>query len=261
MSKEKDRRFRFLDYAPPIVAFIAAVAAVVGSPKWDTAASGLSKITPFGWLVLVIGLLALVTSLSVTSRNKREQVRQRETKERIAAIGTRQLLRAFQHAVHPIASDSIWRRQCKEPVSPLDLLDPERRKILATLDLNSKSPYADGSFEEIKWFSMLERAAREGSEEITTTLQIYASYLSPEVMDVTTKVLYSDFLRFRLLHIHDIVQANTHRDANRPVPFFWVADDEMHNPDYEEFWKLLAHAMTLCGAEVSAEGRPKFGLR
>lgn len=261
MTKEEDRRLRFLDYAPPIVAFIAAVAAVVGSPKWDTAASGLSRITPFGWLVLVIGLLALVTSLSVTSRNKREQVRQRETKERIAAIGTRQLLRAFQHVVHPIASDPIWRRQCKEPASPLDLLEPERRKILATLDLNSKSPYADGSFEEIKWFSMLERAAREGSEEITTTLQIYAGYLSPEVMDATTKVLYSGFLRFRLLHIHDIVQANTHRDTSRPVPFFWVADDEMHNRDYEEFWKLLAHAMALCGAEASAEGRPKFGLR
>lgn len=258
MTKERDRRFRFLDHAPPIVAFIAAIAAVVGSPKWKTEASGFSKITPFGWLVLAIGLLALVTSLLVMSRNKQEQVRQRETRARIASIGTRQLLRAFQHAVHPISSNSIWRRQCNEPESPLDLLDPERRKILSTLDLNSRSPYADGSFEEIKWFSMLERAAREGSDEITTTLQIDASYLSPDVMDATTKVLYSDFFRFRLLHIHDIVQANTYRDANRPVPFFWVRDDEMHNPDYEEFWKLLAHAMTLCGAEVS-EGRPRFG--
>lgn len=255
------RRFQFLDYVPPVVAFVAAVAAVVGSPKWDTAASGFSKITPFGWIVLAIGLLALITSMLVTSHNRRERIRQRQTKERIASIGTRQLLRAFQHAIHPIAGDSIWRRQCQEPESPLDLLDPERRKILSTLDLNSKSPYADGSFEEIRWFRMLERAAREGSEEITTTLQIYASYLSPDIMDATTKVLYSDFLRFRLLHIHDIVQANTHRDANRPVPFFWVRDDEMHNQDYEEFWRLLAHAMTLCGAEVSVQGRPRFALR
>lgn len=260
MNKKRERRYRFLDYAPPIVVFIAAVAAVVGSPKWNIEASGFSKITPFGWMVLAIGLLALITSIPVMARNRREQVTQRQTKERIASIGTRQLLRAFQHAIHPIANNSIWRRQCEEPESPLDLLDPERRKILATLDLNSKSPYADGSFEEIKWFRMLERAAREGSEEITTTPQIYASYLSPEVMDATTKVLYSDFLRFRLLHIHDIVQANTHRNANRPVPFFWVADDEVHNQDYEEFWKLLAHAMTLCGAEVSA-GRPRFGSR
>lgn len=260
MTQEKERRFRFLDYAPPIVAFIAAIAAVVGSPKWDTAAPGVAKITLFGWLVLAIGLLALVTSLLVTSRNKREQARQRETKARIASIGMRQLLMAFQHAVHPIASDSIWRRQCDAPESPLDLLDAERRRILATLDLNSKSPYADGSFEEIKWFSMLERAAREGSEEITQTLQIYASYLSPDVMDATTKVLYSDFLRFRLMHIHEIVQANTYRDANRAILFFWVANDEMHSPGYEEFWKLLAHAMALCGAEAAANGQPKFSL-
>lgn len=253
-----ERRFRFLDYAPPIVAFIAAIAAVVGSPKWDTAAPGLAKITPFGWLVLAIGLLALVTSLSMTSRSKREQVKQRETKERIASIGTHQLLRAFQHVVHPISSDHIWRRQCKEPESPLDLLDPERRSILSSLDLNSKSPYADGLFEEIKWFRMLERAAREGSEEITKTLQIYASYLSPDIMEATTKVLYSDFLRFRLLHIHDIVQANTHRDPNRPVLFFWAAEDERHNPEYEGFWRLLAHAMALCGAQISAQGRPMF---
>ena len=54
MTKEKDRRFRFLDYVPPIVAFIAAIAALVGSPKWDKAAPGFSKITSFGWIVLAI---------------------------------------------------------------------------------------------------------------------------------------------------------------------------------------------------------------
>lgn len=257
----KDHRYQFLDYVPPIVAFLAAVAAVIGSPKWDPQAPGFSKITPFGWLVLAISLLTLVISMLVTSRNTREQVRQKKIKERIATIGARQLLGAFQHAIHPIASDSIWRRQCQPPESPLDLLDSERRKILASLDLNSASPYGDGSFTEIRWFSMLERAAKEGSAEITTTLQIYASYLSPEIMDATTKLLYSDFLRFRQLHTREIVVANTHGDANRRVPFFWVADDRMHNQDYEEFWRLLARAMTLCGAEVTPNGSPKFGYR
>lgn len=126
MTQEKVRRFQFLDYAPPIVAFVAAIAAVVGSPKWDTAAPGVAKITPFGWFVLGIGLLALVTSLLVTSSNKREQVRQRETKNRIESIGMHQLLRAFQHAVHPIASDSIWRRQCEAPESPLPVPPAKR---------------------------------------------------------------------------------------------------------------------------------------
>ncbi|MFC5580971.1 hypothetical protein [Rhodanobacter terrae] len=257
----KNYRFQILDYVPPIVAFLAAVAAIIGSPKWSPDASGFSKITPFGWVVLAIGFLALITSMLVTSRNKREQATRKKTKERIAAIGIRQLLREFQHTIHPIANDSIWCRQCDAPESPLDLLDPNRRKILASLDLNSASPYGDGSFEEIRWFSMLERAAREGVDEITTTLQIYASYLSPEIMDVTTKLLYSDFLRFRLMHIREIVVANTHRDANRPVPFFCVADDEMHNQDYEEFWHLLAQAMNLCGAEATLQGEPRFTWR
>lgn len=248
---QKHPRFQFLDYVPPIV----------GSPKWDPQAPGFSKITPFGWIVLGIGLLALVISMLVTSRNKREKVVQRKTRERIASIGAKQLLGAFQHTIHPFAGDSIWRRQCAPAESPLGLLDPERRKILASLDLNSASPYADGSFEEIRWFSMLERAAKEGSDEITTTLQIYASYPSPEIMEATTQLLYSDFLRFLLLHTHDIVRANTYRDANRPVPFFWVTDDEMHNRDYEAFWPMLAQAMALCGAETMPQGNPKFGSR
>lgn len=45
------QRIRFLDYMPPIVAFFAAVAAVIGSPKWAPDGSGLSKITLFGWSV------------------------------------------------------------------------------------------------------------------------------------------------------------------------------------------------------------------
>jgi hypothetical protein len=167
----KRHRFQSLDYVPPVVAFLAAVAAVVGSPKWNSDASSFAKITPFGWIVLAIGLLALITSVLVTSRNKREQARQKQTKERIAAIGAERLLKAFHHAVHPIIGVSIWRDQCESPESPLQMLDPTRRKLLASLDLNSASPYADGSFEEIRWFSMLERAAKGGSEEITKTLQ------------------------------------------------------------------------------------------
>ena len=153
MTKEKDRRFWFLDYVPPIVAFIAAIAAVVGSPKWGKAAPGFSKITSFGWIVLAIGLLALVISLMVTSRNKRKQVRQRQTKERIASISTRRLLRALQHAVHPIASNSIWRRQecgsranntlCRRAEGRLvsiSIFMDSRLKSLLTLNVRSDAP-------------------------------------------------------------------------------------------------------------------------
>jgi len=252
------RLSELLDYVPPVVAFIAAAVAVIGSPKWNSAVLGLSRITPLGWVVLAIGVMALIASVLVTSRNKKDQAKQKHIREHLAAIGASQLLRALNHAVHPFSNSSIWQEQCEAPESPTDLLDSERRKILATLNLNSPSPYADGSFDEIKWHSLLESAAARGVHEITTILQIYAGYLSPEVMDAITQLLYSDFLQVRLLNIHDIVLANTHHAADRPVPFFWVADDRMHNADYEEFWRLMANAMTLCGAEMTQHGEPKF---
>lgn len=127
--------------------------------------------------------------------------------------------------------------------------------------MNSASPCEDGSFAEIRWFSMLERAAREASAEITTTLQLYASDLSPEIMGATTKLLYSDVLRMWLPRTPEVVEANTHGDANRPAPFFRVADDRMHNRDDEEFWQCLARVMAICGAETTFQGSPKFGFR
>lgn len=80
MTQEKERRFRFLDYAPPIVAFIAAIAAVVGSPKWDTAAPGVAKITLL-WLArigdrsaragyVIAGDLAQQARVGAAARNK-----------------------------------------------------------------------------------------------------------------------------------------------------------------------------------------------
>ena len=207
---------------------------------------------------MTIGLLALAASILVTARNKRDQAESKETKEQIAAIGRSRLLRAINHAVHPIVYSAIWQKHCAVPESPLDLLSTDRRSILASLDLNSASPYVDGPFAEIKWHTMLQRAATEGAREITTTLQIYSAYLSPEVMESVTRLLYSDFLQFRLLHMHDIVLANTSRDLNRVVPFFWAAEDEGRNMDYEEFWKLLAAAMVLCGARSTSNGQPVF---
>ncbi|SDK32434.1 hypothetical protein [Stenotrophomonas pavanii] len=251
-------RSTILDYVPPLIAFIAAVAAVIGSPKWDSKASGLLKLTPFGWSVLAIGLLALVASILVTARNKSDQAKSKKTKEQIAAIGRSQLLKAINHTVHPISYSAIWQKHCATPESPLDLLSTDRRSILASLDLNSSSPYADGSFAEIKWHTMLQRAATEGAREITTTLQIYSAYLSPEVMESVTRLLYSDFLQFRLLRMHDIVLANTGRDPSGTVPFFWAAEDEGRNADYEEFWQVLAASMVLCGARSTSNGQPVF---
>ncbi|MDO9453944.1 MAG: hypothetical protein Q7J29_13920 [Stagnimonas sp.] len=255
---EKKALVRLLDYIPSVISFAAAVAAVVGSPKWDSQASGFAKITPYGWGVMAIGATALAASLLIIKRNQKDQTIQRATRERIAAIGKARLLKALGHAVHPFWNYSIWERTFDVPESPLDLLDPERRKALASLNLNSKSPYSDGTDTEFRWFNIIENAAEQGSAQLTTALQIYSAYLPAEVMDAVTKVLYSTFLNIRLIGIHGVVAANTRHDRDWPVKFFWVANDEMHNRDYSQFWQLLAAAFVACGSELSADGKPMF---
>jgi hypothetical protein len=254
----KPRFSKFLDYLPPVIAFTAALVAVVGSPKWNGEAVGLSKITPLGWLVLAIGAMALTATILVTRRNRREQLQQKQMKERISAIGKKQLLRAIGHVTSPFCISVMWRDKCEVPESPIDLLDTKRRDILSSLDLNADSTCRHGTFEVVKWHSLIESLATRGAYEITTALQIYAAYLSPEIIESTTGLLYSDFFQYRLLRIHDIVDANTHGNPDRPVPFFWAKKEEGYNTDYEEFWQLMATAMTLCGSDSTQHGSPRF---
>lgn len=249
---------KLLDFIPPILAFAAAIVAVVGAPKWDAAATGFARITPLGWLVLAIGTMALTASILLTVRNRRDHVKQRETREQITKIAKSHLLRAMNHAIFPFRDSTIWRQQCERPESPLDLLNSDRRRILASLNLNSDSSYRNGTFDVVKWHSLLERAAGKGVQEITTALQIYASHLPSDIMEAVTKLLYSRFMQYRLLLIHDIIDANTHGQPDRPVLFFWVSDDRMHTDEYEEFWQLAAAAMSACGADLDKTGRPLF---
>lgn len=256
----KPRRVsRFLEYFSPIVAFAAAIAAVIGAPKWSDQAAGLAKITHLGWLVLVIGLVAMTISLLVTHRNNQEKLDQRKTRARIYSTARIQLLRAVRHTVHPWGNDRIWATHAGgQPTSPLDFLDPARRETLAELNLNGVSPYQAGKFEDIKWHVMFEDAATAGARDIVTTLQIFATYLPAEAIEVTTALLNCRFMQWRLIHMHDLVDANTHVDKDRRVPFFFVRKDEMHNQEYEEFWTLLASALVLFGAEILPDGRPKL---
>lgn len=250
---------KVLDFLPPVVAFVAAIVAVIGDPKWDTHAQGLAKITKLGWLVLGIGLLALASSLVVTIRNRRLQEGQTQRRERIAQIGMRELLKAVDHTTFPFKHASIYNGKCEAPESPLDLLDPKRRAILAEVNLNSASPYSGGSFEPVKWCELIESAASKGASQLVTTLQVYAAYLPPEVMEITSEFLNSRFLRMGLVTMHELILANTYGDRNRRVPFFWVKDDKMHSADYEEFWRLVAAVMITCSPkEARMNAQPTF---
>jgi hypothetical protein len=257
MSSTSEKTSRFLDYLPPIIAFAAAIGALVGTSKWDEHAVGFSRIRPLGWAVLGVGVLALISSFLVTRRNHHTQVAQRAVREEIAALGRRHILRGLDRIVCIFRGFSVWHGKLPEPESPLELLEPERRSILAAINLNSLSPYADGKG-SVKWWLMFETTAKEGSREIVEALQIYVTFLEPAAIHAVTRLLNCDFLRVHLIHIHDIIDANTTHDSDRKVTFFWVDNSEQPRCGYETFWNCVAEVLRLCSDEETSSGQPRF---
>lgn len=238
------RTSKALDYIPPMVAFGAALVAIVGAPKWNDQGVGIDKITSTGWIVAGISLAALLATLLVTLRNHRQQVLQQALRTDIATTGRNELLRGVQHAVCVFRESRLWDKNHPEPNSPLDLLNNERRSALASINLNGMSDYADGRG-TVKWGEMFERTAIKGAAQITTALQIYVTFFDAALVESATRLLNCEFMH-RLQHIRDIIDANTRSEPERPVCFFWVSPGEHMRSGYEEFWPLVAEIVRHC---------------
>lgn len=250
----KNRR-RLLDYLPPLVALAAATVAVVGNPKWDDRAEGLHRLTGLGWATLAVGILAFIATCMVTARNNRERTQERKTREDISSRGKARLLANLYHIIGPMMNENIWGREMSSPKSASDMLSQERHLKLGALNINSASPYAAGDFEEIRWYRIIEDAAREGSAEMITTLQIFVTYLPAGIIDTATKLLECEFLKIYLFHLHDLVDANTHIDKNRVVPMFMHISKEqsMDERGYREFWNLYMELENQCEVAVKQD--------
>ncbi|MCS4306751.1 hypothetical protein M2404_001074 [Rheinheimera pacifica] len=234
------RTSKALDFLPPLVAFGAALVAIAGSPTWNDQGAGIEKITSTGWVVIGISFAALIATLLVTLRNHGQQA----LRTQIARTGREELLRGLEQVVRIFKDSQYWDKDNPRPTSPLDLLRSERRSALASLNLNAMSPYADGKG-NVKWWEMFEDTATKGSLQITTTLQIYVTFLDAVLIDKTTRLLNSEFMS-RLHHTRHIINANTRGELDRPVHFFWVSPDNHMKSGYEEFWPLVAEVMRLC---------------
>jgi hypothetical protein len=98
---------------------------------------------------------------------------------------------------------------------------------------------------------MFENTAKQGSEQLTTALEIYVTFLEPELIFATTKLLNCEFMH-RLHHIHSIIDANTADNPKQPVTFFWIDPERGHPCGYEEFWNLIAKVIYLCSSQGEA---------
>lgn len=228
-------------YLPPVVAFFAALLAIVGAPKWDASKRGWHRLTRAGRLTLLLAGLALVASLVVTWRSQVAAESQRTSRERVALVAHTELRLALERLSGPFYE--VFFRETGEVrpefgIVPANILDTRSRKLLASLDLNALSPAVTGDGRRLKWGEWFGELAKAADDEIGRILQTYAAYLDSDVLAALSDLRTSEFFEIRLKGMDDFLKANSHR-GDEPLPFMF-ADPNSDLPfGYAHFWKVM----------------------
>jgi hypothetical protein len=80
-----------IDYIPSVVAFAAALLALLGKSKWDPDRRGLHKLTGTGFLTLALAGAALSASFALTWRAQQAADLKRAQQEKIVRVAHTEL--------------------------------------------------------------------------------------------------------------------------------------------------------------------------
>jgi len=219
-----------LDYSPSIVAFAAALIALVGKPKWDPEKRGLQRLTSSGRLTLALATIALLSSFVLTWRAQQGADLRRIQQEKITHVAHTELRLALQDLSGWFV-EALWQAKLDTVrpgysgprtsglIFPQCMLNNGDRALIAAKLKNQ--PWRKEAIKD---------AAIRASGEIDRTLQIYAAYLDPDVLSLLSELRHSDFL-FRIQRIEE-----------QPMLDIPEAERGHFPPDafgYEQFWNLV----------------------
>ncbi len=219
------------DYIPSIVAFAAALVALVGKPKWDPKKRGLRRLTLTGRLTLALASVALLSSFAFTWRAQQAADVRRTQQEKITRVAHTELRLALQDLSGWFV-EVLWQAK-------LDTVVPGYQGPHTSGLIFPKCMLNDGDRAMIAaklkaqpgWRDSIKSAAIRASGDVDRTLQIYAAYLSSDVLGAVSALRHSEFL-FRIQRIEQ-----------QPMLDVPPEDRSRYPPDafgYEQFWKLVA---------------------
>jgi hypothetical protein len=229
-----------LDYLPGGVAFVAVVMGIIPTPKWDSTQEGLRHLTPLGWVTIVLGFTALVASLILTWRSQRALDFQVHQRSRIQAIAHAELRQALRQITWPFFDLFGDRKDGSEMLLvPPHIEDPDRLAAVMRIEVRSEDPALSGSTFEQPWANVLEENANRGAAQIDRAMQIYATYLEPQVLEVLFELRKSEFLVIRLQTLVENVKMNAHvKFLQFPFPSRLGTDDPISS-GYGPFWEMI----------------------
>jgi len=218
---------RLLEYVPGIVAFVAALVAIVGTAK-----SGGRPLPRAKQINLAAAILALLASLTLTLRAQRNADFRALQQARISTLAHTELRLAIMKMIGPF--------RINDPsfgLVPKDALEATVRAQLAMSDLKG---LATNYSPPLPMWQVFQDAAVGGSAEVDRVLQIYAPYLDSEILELTSELQRSEFL-FRLRSLKEHVEDNSF--IERPLPFAYSdprpAEGREDPWGYERFWALI----------------------
>ncbi len=227
---------KYLDFVPPVVAFIAVTIGVYPVTKWDATQDGLRQLTTWGWVTVGLGAAALLASILTTFKRQNELHVKKEQLEEIKKIahseirlGLRQITWVF-FTLFGAENEDSWLE-----LIPPNVDDPETLDAVLKVDLRSKDRAFHGGTFGIPWFEVLKLNSDKGALKIDRALQIYASYLEPEVLYELSELRTSEFLVLRLQGLDE------HVSDNKDVKFitFPFPGNRMGDCGYEKFWQHI----------------------
>lgn len=233
-----------LPYISAVGAFLAALIAIVGKPKWDPDKSGFRKLTPTGRVAATLAILALGSTSVLTWNAQRTADEQRSQRERIERVAHTELRLTIQDLSGWFV-EVLWQAKLdtvrpgyKGPrtsglIFPQCMLNDGDRALIA-----AKLKAQPG------WKASIESAAIRASASIDRTLQIYAAYLSSEVLAAISALRHSEFLfRIQRMEEQPMLDVPLEERAHFPPDAF----------GYERFWSLVVQLDEVLVRDTSNE--------
>jgi hypothetical protein len=217
---------KVLGYISPPLAFVTFCLGMYGSTNWDSKVGGLGQITPQGWILIAIGLLAMVTSMFQSWKQNNELAHSEKQRKSVRQIAHDELRMAVRQITWPFFF--LWdedKAEIQFDLRPTSIDDPKKLARVNKIDIRSRGFTGD------PYWQTISENAKRGSEQIDRALAIYSGYLEPEVIDSISNLQASFFLSHRLKELGQIVEVNAHVS---PLHFYF--DREAKIDGYSEFY-------------------------
>ncbi len=226
-----------LDYIPGPLGALALLISIGGSPfSWDGSQGGLQGLTGLGWTSIVLGALALFSSLFLTWRRHGELDAVAHQHRKLRSIADGEVRLAIKQITFPfftLFGDDTEGAQLE--LVPDHIEDADRLASVLKVDIRSKEqPFSGGNY-GVPWAGVLKGNADRGIARIDRALQIYAAYLKPEVIESLSDLRSSEFLVLRLGRMDESVEMNVDvKFLSFPFP-----GARMGDCGYTSFWNTI----------------------